>query len=232
MGAQWKNKGRTEAASARGRVFSKLAKEIAIAAKSGADPGMNARLRMVLDSAKKASMPKDTIDRAIKKGAGLLDDGAQYETVMYEGFGPHRVPVIVECLTDNKNRTSTNIRILFRRGLLGSAGSVAWDFRHLGLIEATPEAGAEDAESAAIEAGAQEVEPGEEGATRFITEPTDLDLVSKALTAHHWHVSSATLGWRAKNPVKLEGDDRTQVEAFLETLDADDDVQSIFVGLE
>ena len=232
MGAQWKNKGRVEAASARGRVFSKLAKEIAIAAKSGADPAMNAKLRMVLDSAKRASMPKDTIERAIKKGAGLLDGGAQYETVVYEGFGPHRVPVIVECLTDNKNRTSTSIRILFRRGQLGNAGSVSWDFRHLGLIEATPEAGADDAESAAIEAGAQEVEPADDGATRFITEPADLDLVSKALAARHWHIVSAALAWRAKNPVKLEGDDRAQVEAFLETLDDDDDVQNIYVGLE
>ncbi len=232
MGAQWKNKGRTEAASARGRVFSKLAKEIAIAAKGGADPAMNSRLRMVLETAKKSSMPKDTIDRAIKKGAGLLEDGAQFETLMFEGFGPHHVPVIVECLTDNKNRTSTNIRVLFRRGQLGNTGSVSWDFRHLGLIEATAQLGADDAESAAIEAGAQDVEPGDDGATRFITEPTDLDLVSKALAAKHWHVHSAALAWRAKNPVKVEGDHRAQVEAFLETLDDDDDVQNIFVGLD
>ncbi len=167
-----------------------------------------------------------------EKGAGLLEDGAQYETLMFEGFGPHHVPVIVECLTDNKNRTSTNIRVLFRRGQLGNTGSVSWDFRHLGLIEATAELVADDAESAAIEAGAQDVEPGDDGATRFITEPTDLDLVSKALTSKHWHVHSAALAWRAKNPVKLEGDHRTQVEAFLETLDDDDDVQNIFVGLE
>ncbi|HVV82323.1 MAG TPA: YebC/PmpR family DNA-binding transcriptional regulator [Kofleriaceae bacterium] len=232
MGAQWKNKGRVEAASARGRVFSKLAKEIAIAAKGGADPALNARLRLVLDTAKKASMPKETIERAIKKGAGLLDDGAQYESVVYEGFAPHRVPVIVECLTDNKNRTSTNIRFLFRKGQLGGSGSVSWDFRHLGLVEATPDAGAEDAESAAIEAGAQEVEPGDDGATRFVTEPADLDHVTRALAGRHWHVASSALAWRSKNPVKLDADARAEVEAFLEALDADDDVQNIFVGLD
>src|SRR5215471_2479580 len=148
MGAQWKHKGRMASADAKGRIFTKLAKEIIIAAKGGADPAMNAHLRMAIDAAKKASMPKDTLERAIKKGAGLLDEHVHFETVTYEGFAPHRVPVIVECLTDNKNRTATNIRVLFRKGQLGNSGSVSWDFAHVGQVEATPGDGAADAETA------------------------------------------------------------------------------------
>ncbi len=227
----WKNKGKSETAAAKGKVFSKLAKEIMIAAKGGADPAANSKLRMTIEAAKKASMPKETLERAIKKGAGLLDDSAAFESVTYEGFAPHRVPVIVECLTDNKNRTAPNIRVLFRKGQLGNSGSVSWDFAHVGLIEASPGAGAADAETAAIEAGAQEVEEGEEGASRFYTEAHDLDTVSKALGGLHWTVTSAVLAWKAKNPVTLDAAARAEVEAFLHDLDADDDVQHIYVGL-
>ena len=116
MGAQWKTKGKLDAANARGKIFSKLAKDLTIAAKGGSDPGSNAKLRIALDAAKKHSLPRDTIERCIKRGSGQLADAAQYETIVYEGFGPHRVPVIVECLTDNKNRTATAVRILFRKG--------------------------------------------------------------------------------------------------------------------
>ena len=231
MGAQWKQKDREATANAKGRMFTKLAKEIMVAAKSGADPSMNPRLRMAVDAAKKASMTKDTLERAIKKGAGLLDEGVNYETVTYEGFAPHQVPVIVECLTDNKNRTSANIRVLFRKGQLGASGSVSWDFNRLGQVEATPPAGADDPEEAAIEAGAQDLEPGDDGGTRFFTEPGDLDVVSKALTERKWHVTSAQLIWKAKNPVTLDDAQRAEVEAFLEALDEDDDVQTIYVGL-
>src|SRR5687768_5447337 len=128
MGAQWKQKGREQSADAKGRLFTKLSKEIMVAARAGADPSMNPRLRLAIDQAKKHSMTRDTLERAIKKGAGLLDDAAQFETVFYEGFAPHQVAVIVECLTDNKNRTAPNMRVLFRKGQLGSSGSVAWDF--------------------------------------------------------------------------------------------------------
>jgi YebC/PmpR family DNA-binding regulatory protein len=230
MGAQWKQKGRVAAADAKGRIFTKLAKEIMVAARHGADPSMNPRLRMAIDAAKKASMTKDTLERAIKKGAGLLDEHVTYETVVYEGFAPHRVPVIVECLTDNKNRTATNVRVLFRKGQLGNSGSVSWDFNHLGIIEATP-AGTVDAEAEAIEAGAQDVEAADEGAFRFYTDPGDVDAVNRALTARHWTVTSAQLGWRPKNPVALEPAALTEVESFLTALDADDDVQTIYTGL-
>jgi YebC/PmpR family DNA-binding regulatory protein len=184
-----------------------------------------------MDQAKKASMPKDTIERAIKKGAGLLDDGVTFEKVIYEGFAPHRVPVIVECLTDNVNRTVTNIRILFRKGQLGNSGSVAWDFDYLGMIEATPASAGADAETAAIEAGASDLEPAENGATLFLTAPSDLDAVSRALPAHGFTVQSAELGYRPKNPVTLGDAERAEVEAFLESVDADDDVQNVYAGL-
>jgi YebC/PmpR family DNA-binding regulatory protein len=233
MGAQWKQKGRTEHAAAKGRLFTKLVKELIVAAKTGGpDPGTNPRLRIAVEQAKKASMPRDTLERAIKRGAGLLDEPVNYETVTYEGFAPHQVPVIVECLTENKNRTATNIRVLFRKGQLASSGAVSWDFNRLGVIEATPPEGGADAETAAIEAGAQDLEAAEEGATRFLTNPTELDAVSKALTGLGWTVSAQNLAWIAKNPVQLEGEARAEVEAFLEAMDEDDDVQNIYVGLK
>ena len=232
MGAQWKHAGRQASATAKGRVFSKLAKEIAIAARAGgADPGGNARLRALVESAKKHSMPRDTLDRAIKKGAGLLDEHVHYEQVTYEGFAPHRVPVIVECLTDNKNRTTTNIRVLFRKGQLGTTGTVSWDFAHVGLVDAAPPAGA-DAEGAAIEAGAQDLEPDGDGGFRFYTEPTDLDAVARALSASGWTVAAMRIGWRAKNPLAVDAAARGEVEAFLAEVDEDDDVQHIYVALE
>ncbi len=233
MGAQWKHAGRQASAAAKGKIFSKLAKEIALAAKSGADPNMNARLRAAVETAKKQSMPRETLERAIKKGAGLLDETVNYETVTYEGFSPHRVPVIVECLTDNKNRTTTNIRFLFRKGQLGVAGTVSWDFAHVGLIDATPADPASDLEEAAIEAGAQDFEPDGEGGARFYTEPTDLDAVGKALTARGFTVATIRIGWRAKNPVKLDdAAARAEVDSFLADIDEDEDVQHIYVGLE
>jgi YebC/PmpR family DNA-binding regulatory protein len=234
MGAQWKHKGRQESANAKGRIFSKLAKEIMLAARGGAEPDHNPRLRAAIEAAKKHSMPRDTLDRAIKKGAGLLDEQAHFETVIFEGFAPHRVPVIVECLTDNKNRTTPNVRVLFRKGQLATSGAVSWDFSHLGLIDAAAGAGAADAETAAIEAGAQDFESdAEEGTTRFYTEPADLDAVTRALTAQHWTVQTMRLGWRAKNPVKVSDPAAlAEVEAFLAALDEDDDVQHIYVGLE
>lgn len=231
MGAQWKQKGREASANAKGRIFTKLAKEIMVAARSGPDPSMNPRLRMAVEAAKKASMTKDTLERAIKKGAGLLDDQVNYETVTYEGFAPNQVPVIVECLTDNRNRTSANVRVLFRKGQLGASGSVSWDFQRLGQVEATPPAGGADPEEAAIESGAQDLEPGDEGGTRFFTEPGDVDAVSKALADRKWNVTSAQLIWKAKNPVTLDDAQRAEVEAFLEAIDEDDDVQNIYVGL-
>jgi YebC/PmpR family DNA-binding regulatory protein len=192
---------------------------------------MNPRLRLVVEQAKKASMPKDTLERAIKKGAGLLGDAVHYERLTYEGFAPHQVPLIVECLTDNIKRTVAEIRVLFRKGQLGASGSVAWDFDHLGMIEASPATPDADPELAAIEAGAQDFEPSEEGATLFLTDPADLDVVCRALPEFGFSVNSAELGYRSKNPVSLSGTELEDVEAFLAAIDAHDDVQNMYVGL-
>jgi YebC/PmpR family DNA-binding regulatory protein len=235
MGAQWKAKGKELAANARGKLFGRLAKDIMVAARNGADPASNARLRLVVEQARKVSMPKETLERAIKKGAGLTGEIVHFEHVMYEGFAPHRVAVMVECLTDNLNRTASEVRVLFRKGQLGASGSVAWDFDHVGLIEAEPTAPGADPELAAIEAGAQDFEPGEEaGVTLFITDPTDLDIVSRALPAQGFTVLSAELGYRPKNPIdpaSLASGELAEVEAFLSAIDGNDDVQNVFVGL-
>ena len=231
MGAQWKARHKEIAANAKGKIFGKLAKEIMVAARAGADPDLNSRLRLVIEQAKKVSMPKETLERAINKGAGLLEGGASLERLIYEGFAPHRVPVIVECLTDNVNRTYPNIRVLFRKAQLGASGSVSWDFDYLGMIEASPDTPDADAELAAIEAGAQDFEPADEGATLFLTDSTDLDAVCRALPEFGFTVQSAQLGYRAKNPVSLNDAEREEVEAFLEAIDSDDDVQNVYVGL-
>ena len=235
MGAQWKAKGKAQVADAKGKLFGKLVKEIQVAARGGADPAGNARLRLVVEQARKVSMPKDTLERAIKKGAGIGGEAVSYEHVMYEGFAPHQVAVMVECLTDNVKRTAPEMRVLFRKGQLGTSGSVAWDFDHVGMIEAEPAAAGADPEEAAIEAGAQDVEPGdEEGTTLFITEPADLDVVSRALPAQGFTVLSAKLGYKPKNPVNpanLSAEQLEEVEAFLAAIDANDDVQNMYVAL-
>ncbi len=234
MGAQWKAKGKELAANAKGKVFGKLAKEIMVAARSGADPASNAKLRLVVEQARKVSMPKDTLERAIKKGAGLTGESVNFEHVIYEGFAPHRVPVMVECLTDNLNRTAPEMRVLFRKGQLGTSGSVSWDFDHVGMIEAEPLEKGADPELAAIEAGAQDFEAGEDGTTMFLTDATDLDIVSRALPGQGFTVLSAKLGYKAKNPIdpaSLSAADLEEVEAFLAAIDSNDDVQNIFAGL-
>jgi YebC/PmpR family DNA-binding regulatory protein len=235
MGAQWKAKGKAQAADARGKLFGRLAKDIMVAARNGADPASNARLRLVVEQARKVSMPKETLDRAIKKGAGLTGEVVNFEHVIYEGFAPHQVPVMVECLTDNVKRTAPEMRVLFRKGQLGASGSVSWDFDHVGMIEAEPAAAGADPEVAAIEAGAQDFEPADEnGVTVFLTDAADLDLVSRALPAHGFTVVSAKLGYKAKNPIapaSLGAAHLEEVEAFLAAIDSNDDVQNVFVGL-
>ena len=235
MGAQWKAKGKELAANARGKLFGRLAKDIMIAARNGADPAANSRLRLVVEQARKVSMPKETLERAIKKGAGLTGEAVNFEAVMYEGYAPHQVPVMVECLTDNVKRTAPEMRVLFRKGQLGTSGSVAWEFDHLGMIEAEAAKPGADADEAAIEAGAQDLEPGDEaGTTMFYTDPAELDLVSRALPAHGFTVLSAKLGYKPKNPIdptSLSAEALEEVEAFLAAIDGNDDVQTVYVGL-
>lgn len=238
MGAQWKHAGRTANAAKRGALISKLVKEIIVAAKAGdPNPDNNARLWAAVQAAKKGSVPRENIDRALKKGAGLLDDGLVYESVFYEGFAPHRVPVIVECLTENKNRSASDLRVIFRKGQLGSIGSVGWMFDRLGVVEATHPDGSLDIEGVAIEAGAQNVEkleeipPGQSGA-RFLCDPKDLDTVSKFVAANGWVISQSELSFIAKSFVELGEAERKEVIEFLGELDDHDDVHRVYAGLK
>lgn len=240
MGAQWKQAGREENAQKKGQMTVKLVREIMVAAKlGGADPDTNARLYAALEKARKASVTRDTIERAVKKGAGLTDEKITYETVVYEGFAPHKVPVIVECLTDNRNRTAPEIRNLFKAGSMGTPGSVAFFFNHMGVIEASHADANRDAETDAIEAGAQEVEPleskdvpeGQKGAT-FITGPKDLDAASKALKAAGWKIIASEMRYLAKNFPELDEAARKQVSDFLNDLDDHDDVHHVYAAIK
>jgi YebC/PmpR family DNA-binding regulatory protein len=240
MGAQWKQAGREASAQKKGQVTVKLVREIMVAAKlGGPDPDLNPRLAAAVEKAKKASVYRDTIERAIKKGSGQTDEKVNIETVVYEGFAPHKVPVVVECLTDNRNRTAPEIRNLFKAGSLGQPGSVAFFFNHVGVVEATHTDANRDAEGDAIEAGAQEFEAleaeevpeGQKGA-RFITEIKDLDAVSKALKATGWNVIAAEIRYMAKNSTEVSPAARKEVESFLNALDDHDDVHRVYAALK
>jgi YebC/PmpR family DNA-binding regulatory protein len=235
MGRQWLQKNREITANRRAKVVTKMVREITIAARSGvADPAMNPRLAVAVDAARRYSVANDTIQRAIKKGSGQGGEGADLELVTFEGMAPHKVPVIVECMTDNRNRTAPDIRSMFKDGQFGS--KVAFFFEHRGLIEATHDGDRVDIEAAAIEAGAQEVEPleqGDDGRTgaRFYTERADLDAVAAALRAAGWSVTVAELGYVPKEPMTLSPAEREEVVAFLERIDDHDDVHRIWTAL-
>jgi YebC/PmpR family DNA-binding regulatory protein len=240
MGAQWKQKGREASALKRGQLFGKLAKEIIVAAKiGGADPHLNARLFAAIEAAKKHSVPRDTIERAIKKGTGLTGEQVNYELITYEGFAPHKVPVIVECLTDNRNRTAPEIRVLFKTGQLGAIGSVAWMFNYVGIVEAHHADKSSDLESVAIEAGAQNVEPleaddlpaGQIGA-RFFCDRADLDAVSKFLAKTGWTVTTSEMSYVAKTGADVPETHRPEVIAFLTALDEHDDVHRVYTAMK
>jgi YebC/PmpR family DNA-binding regulatory protein len=240
LGAQWKQAGREANAQKKGQMVVKLVREIMVAAKlGGADPDLNPRLAAAVEKARKASVYRDTIERAIKKGSGQTDDKVAYELVTYEGFAPHKVPVVVECLTDNRNRTAPEIRNLFRAGSLGQPGSVSFFFNHMGVVEAHHADPNRDAEADAIEAGAQEVEAlepeetpeGRKGA-RFLAEIRDLDAVSKALKAAGWTILAAEIRYLAKNLVALDGAAAREVTDFLNALDDHDDVHRVYATLK
>jgi YebC/PmpR family DNA-binding regulatory protein len=240
MGAQWKQAGREANAQKKGQMVVKLVREIMVAAKlGGPDPELNPRLAAAVEKARKSSVYRETIERAIKKGAGLTEEKVVFELVTYEGFAPHKVPIVVECLTDNRNRTAPEIRMLFKAGSLGQPGSVAFFFNHLGVIEATHADASRDSESDAIETGAQEVEAleaedvpaGQKGA-RFLTEIKDLDAVSKSLKAAGWNIIAAEIRYLAKNFADLSEPARKQVTDFLTALDDHEDVHRVYAGIK
>ncbi len=242
MGRQWLQAKREVANLKKGQVVGKLVKEIMVAAKlGGADPEGNARLAAAVDKARKASVTRDVIERATKKGAGIGDEKLVLDHVVFEGYAPHKVPVIVEVLTDNQNRTAPAIRVLFKRGQLGATGSNKFLFDHVGIVEAHhPDAGA-DIEGAAIEAGANEVTPlahaenddipeGHAGA-RLLTDRPAVHAVSRWLSDNGWTVVTSEIGYVAKTPPTLTDAQRAEVGEFLQELDDHDDVHRVWAAL-
>jgi len=231
MGKSWKNPIKAENAAKKGAIFTKFAKEIQVAAKMGGpDVEYNARLRMAVEAAKKNSVPNDTIDRAIKKGAGLID-GHQIEEVTYEGYGPHGVGVIVETHTDNKTRTVAELRNLFKKanGSLGESGSVTWMFDRVGLIEAHKSSNF-DPEEEAIECNADAVSSLDEG-FEFVCSPDSLDEVRKNLISRGWAVTKAELGYKPKTVATLSEEQQKEVIEFLNALDDHDDTHRIYATI-
>jgi YebC/PmpR family DNA-binding regulatory protein len=220
-------KGRADAV--RSKLFSKLSREITVAAKSGMpDPAMNPRLRLAIANAKAESMPKDNIERAIKKAAG--GDAETYEEIRYEGFGPGGVGVIVEALTDNRNRAASNVRSIFTKhgGNLGETGSVSFMWDRVGRIVYAADAGSEDkVMEAAIEAGADDVESDEDGHTIY-TAYEQLSEVAAALEATLGEAQSTQIAWRPKALTPLSGDGAATLMKLIESLEDDDDVQNVY----
>ncbi len=217
----------------RSAVFSKLSREITVAAKMGLpDPEMNARLRAAVLAAKAQSMPKDNIQRSIDKASS--GDAENYEEIRYEGYGPSGVALIVEALTDNRNRTATNMRTIFSKngGNLGASGSVAHGFERMGLIEYGASAGDSDAVlEAAIEAGADDVESGEED-HEIWTSPETLHEVARALEGALGEAEAVKLAWRPQLRSDVTGDDVATLMKLIDSLEEDDDVQAVWGNYE
>lgn len=242
MGRQWLHAKRAVASLKKGRATGKIVREIMVAAKiGGADPDTNARLFAAIERARKESVARDVIERAIKKGAGTGDEKLIMEHVVFEGYAPHKVPLLVEVMTDNVNRTAPEVRNLFKKGHLGTSGSNKFLFEHVGLVEAHhPEPNA-DREAAAIEAGANEVEALTsnqnddipEGATgaRFIADRTAVHAVSKWLAQHGWTVITSEPGYLPKSYPELTQEQRAEVGEFLQALDDHDDVSRVWAAV-
>ena len=218
----------------RGKIFTKLIRELTVAAKTGApDPNTNPRLRAAITAARQANMPKDTIDRAIKRGAGG-DDGTNYEEIRYEGYGPGGVAVIVEAMTDNRNRTASEIRSAFTKagGSLGETNSVSFMFDRIGIIQYGAGAATGDAMfEAALDAGADNVESNDDG-HEITCAPDELNNVREALEAKFGAPQSAKLSWKPQNLVPVGEDPAIKLFKLLEVLDDNDDVQAVVANYD
>ncbi|WP_300457696.1 YebC/PmpR family DNA-binding transcriptional regulator [Desulfobacula sp.] len=214
----------------RGKIFTKLIKEITVAARmGGGDPESNPRLRHALNSARAQNMPKDTFERAIKKGTGDLD-GVNYEELVYEGYGPGGVAVLVECLTDNRNRTIAEVRSAFNKagGNVGTDGCVAWMFDKKGLITVSKEDSDEETlMEVALEAGAEDIKE-EEDAFDIISEPSDFDAVKEAVDGAGIKYEVAEITMIPQNLAKVSGKEAEQMIKFMDALDDCDDVQKFY----
>ncbi|MFA5264774.1 MAG: YebC/PmpR family DNA-binding transcriptional regulator [Opitutaceae bacterium] len=243
MGRQWLHAKRAIVNLKKGQVVQKLVKEISVAAKlGGADIDGNARLFAAVEKARKASVTRDVIERAIKKGAGIGDEKMTLEHIVFEGYAPHKVPVIVEVMTDNNFRTTPEIRVIFRRGTLGSSGSNKFLFDHLGIVEAHHPDKSIDVEAAAIECGADNFEPltheqnddipAEHTGARFLMNRTELHAASVWLKQNGWSVTTSEIGYVAKMYPELSDADRADVGEFLQELEDHDDVHRVWAAMK
>lgn len=235
--SKWANIKHRKAAqdAKKGKIFTKIAKELTVAAKIGqsGDPEFNPRLRLALDKAKAANMPKENVERAIKKGLGE-GDGANYEDVTYEGYGPGGVAILVQALTDNKNRTVAEVRSTFtkRGGSMGEAGCVAWMFDKKGVINIPKGAVDEDTlMMIAIDAGAEDVVSEDDG-FEVITDPANYETVKKAIEANNIKIEYAEITMRPKNTIELSGEEAEKTMALLEALEDLDDVQEVYSNFD
>lgn len=227
--------------AARGKVFTRLAREIQVAARSGADPAANVTLRLAVERARAENMPKENIDRAIRRGAGLDKDAAEIEEVSYEGYGPNGIAIIVQCLTDNRNRTISEVRRTFTRagGSLGEPGSVAWQFTEAGylLFNLTDEDGTprkidpEELFLAALDAGATDVVTSDD-AVEVYTARSDFAQVSQALAEAGYTADESSLLLRPNTTIALDAEQATAVLNLIEALEDLDDVGHVYHNLE
>ncbi len=218
----------------RAKIFTRIGREIQIAAREGGgDPAANARLRAAIQAGRAVNMPGDNIDRAIKRGTGELE-GVTYEEVVYEGFGPGGVAILVQALTDNRNRTTSEMRFLFSRngGDLGGAGSVAWMFERRGYLEIPRDAIDEDSlTEAVLEAGGDDIQVGEQ-AFEVYTAPASFHAVREALERRGLRLENAEIAMLPQNPMPLEAAKQEQLLNLLEALDDHDDVQQVAANCE
>ncbi len=241
MGRQWHHAKREVASLKKSKATSKYVREITLGARQGADPALNARLATALDRARKESVAKDVIQRAIEKVSGSGAGKDSLEHMVFEGYAPHKVPVIVEAYTDNHNRTAPEIRVLFKAGSLGSSGSNRFLFDQVGIVEAHHPKADTDRETAAIEAGANEVEELTSGqnddipegtcGAKFLTERSAVHSVTDWLKKNGWTVVTSELGYVPKNYPDLKEEQRTEVGTFLQSLEDHDDVHRIWAAV-
>jgi YebC/PmpR family DNA-binding regulatory protein len=243
MGRQWLHAKRAIVNLKKGQTVGKIVKEITVAAKlGGPDQAANARLFAAVEKARKQSVTRDVIERAIKKGAGIGDDKMVLEHIVFEGYAPHKVPVIVEVMTDNHQRTAPEMRVLFKRGVLGGAGSNKFLFDHVGIVEAHHADTKSDLEAVAIEASANEFEPltheqnddvpADHIGVRLLTDRTAVHAASVWLKEHGWSVITSELGYVAKTFAELSDIDREDVGNFLQALEDHDDVQRVWAAVK
>jgi len=244
MGRQWLHAKRAVVNNKKGQVFGKLVKEITVAAKlGGGDLTANARLFAAVEKAKKASVTRDVIERAVHKGAGTGGEKTDISAVTFEGYAPHKIPVVVECYTDNVQRLAPEMRVLFKKGILGTTGSNKFLFDHFGIVEAYSAFPNSDLEAVAIEAGANEFAPlthaenddiPDEGGTgaRFLCDLTAIHSVAEWLKANGWSVVTSEMGYLAKQYPELNDEQRTDVGLFLHALEDNDDVQRVWAAFK